>query len=159
VSENINGHFAKALVRRAFDLCDQEINEQQRRIPQDRGMRTTLSIVVVTGNEMTIAHTGDCRVYLVHNGQIQQLKREPLRLHNAALQSTLHPQTTEAELLHHCVWNCLGGRDAINPDVLQVPLYAGNCVLVSSNGLFCHESEAIDLASEANDTTDLRSAF
>jgi serine/threonine protein phosphatase PrpC len=148
VAETIKGHFAKALVRRAFDLCDQEINEQQRRIPQDRGMRTTLSIVVVTGNEMTIAHTGDCRVYLVRNGHIQLLTRDHLRLHNAALQSTLHPQTTEAELLNNCVWNCLGGRDAINPDLLQVPLYAGDCVLVSSNGLFCHVSqdEILDVA-------------
>jgi serine/threonine protein phosphatase PrpC len=143
VSEAIKGHFAKALVRRAFDLCDQEIYEHQRRITRDRDMRTTLSMVVVTGNEMTIAHTGNCRVSLVRAGQIQQLTRDypsPFdNSHNGSIaQVTAVPQTSNNDPLSNSIWNCLGGRDAVSPDVFQVPLTAGDCVLVNSGGLSRH---------------------
>lgn len=143
VAEAIQGHFAKALVRRAFDLCDQEIYEYQRRIARDRGMRTTLSIVLVTGNEMTIAHTGDCRVSLVRAGQIQQLTRDypsPYdNSHNGSMsQVTAVPQASNSAPQSNSIWNCLGGRDAVDPDVSQISLTAGDCVLVSSSGLCRH---------------------
>ncbi|MFN7893349.1 MAG: PP2C family protein-serine/threonine phosphatase [Pirellula sp.] len=143
VSEAIKGHFAKAIVRRAFDLCDQEIYEHQRRIARDRGMRTTLSIVVVTGDEMTIAHTGDCRVSLVRDGQIRQLTHDyPSHYDNSHTSSTAQviavPQTSNNDQLSNSIWNCLGGRDAVNPDISQIPVTAGDCVLVSSSGLCRH---------------------
>jgi len=162
VSEAIKGHFAKSLVRRAFDLCDQEIYEHQRRITRDRGMRTTLSMVVVTGNEMTIAHTGNCRVYLVRAGQIQQLTRDDPspyeNSHNGSTdQVTVVPKTSNSDALSNCIWNCLGGRDAVNPNVFQTPLTAGDCVLVSSSGLYRHvcQDEILSIANSFHRPVDI----
>lgn len=141
-SAAIKGHFAKALVRRAFDLCDDEIIHFQRRSPSDRCMQASLSLVLLNESEMTIAHAGHGCIYLIQKGAIRQLTTYQNRPTPVDASGASSGDEQLALRWKECGNNLLGGTDAIAPGVAHLPVDLHDCVLVCSEGLSRQLGEA-----------------
>ncbi len=61
------------LLGQMFAAANQAVYDEGNKVGQQRRMGTTLTIAVFRNNEVTIGHVGDCRAYLIHNGQIKRL--------------------------------------------------------------------------------------
>jgi protein phosphatase len=66
---------AKRLAR-AVQQANIEVHELSLFVPELRGMATTLTAVALERGEMTIAHVGDSRLYLVREGTAVQLTKD-----------------------------------------------------------------------------------
>jgi len=98
---------------------------------------TTLTVAVVIGTQMTLAHVGDSRAYAVFlDGRIQQLTRD----HSLVKRLEELGQITPEEAANHpqksMLYNALGQGDLPRPDIFTATLPHPGCLMLCSDGLW-----------------------
>jgi serine/threonine protein phosphatase PrpC len=100
-----------------------------------QGMGTTLTAALITGQDMYVAHIGDSRCYIINSREIIQVTTDHSVVqelvdtgHISAAEALTHPRRNE-------ITRVLGyGADSA-PDLIQIKLYAGDNILLCSDGL------------------------
>ncbi|MFY9823453.1 MAG: protein phosphatase 2C domain-containing protein, partial [Thermoanaerobaculia bacterium] len=67
---------AARLVREAIALANKQIWERAQANPALAGMACVLTVAVVDGDQVTIGHVGDSRLYLLRTGEIRKITRD-----------------------------------------------------------------------------------
>ena len=100
------------------------------------GMCTTLTIAILKGTELTIAHIGDTRGYLLHGSELSKLTED----HNEAGKLVKQGLLTEAEAKIHPgrsrLFKVLGENQYLNPDIYSYNISYGDLVFLCSDGLY-----------------------
>jgi serine/threonine-protein kinase len=104
-------------------------------------MATTLTISLLRGDELTVAHVGDCRVYLVGGKNIEQVTTD----HNLAASqiklgviSTAEGSSSE----FRCMLTRSVGREiTVQPDFFSRPIRGGSIIVQCTDGLYAHVNE------------------
>ena len=126
---------AKRLYR-AVQQANIEIYDLATVVPELRGMTTTLTAVVVDRGELTAAHIGDSRLYLVRGGRIVQLTKD----HTVAAERARIGLLSKSRARTHKDRSVLTrslGRELIVPiDRFSNRLFRGDALLVCSDGLY-----------------------
>jgi protein phosphatase len=125
-----------------FLAADHAIRRASERSPDQEGMGCTCIAAVQRGDEITLAHVGDTRAYL-----IQADRSDPIRQltadHSFAAELVRAGVLAEEEARHsprrHMVTRALGGQldmTACIPDVQALRLRAGDFLLLCCDGLW-----------------------
>lgn len=105
------------------------------------GMCTTLTVALIKGTELTVAHIGDSRGYLLHGSELIKLTDD----HNAAAKLVKQGIITESEAKHHPGRNrllkVLGDNQYLIPDIYSYNINYGDLVFLCSDGLFSFMSD------------------
>ena len=100
------------------------------------GMCTTLTIAIMKGTELTIAHIGDTRGYLLHGPELIKLTED----HNEAGKLVKQGLITEDEAKYHPgrsrLFKVLGENQYLNPDIYSYNISYGDLVFLCSDGLY-----------------------
>jgi serine/threonine protein phosphatase PrpC len=125
-----------------FLAADHAIRRAGQRSPHQEGMGCTCIAAVQNGDEITLAHVGDTRAYLIQDDSsdpIRQLTAD----HSFAAELVRAGVLAEEEARHsprrHMVTRALGGQLEITaclPDVQAVRLRAGDILLLCCDGLW-----------------------
>src|SRR6187549_3288415 len=121
-------HGVRAKLASALLIGDEAIRSEASTGSGEARMGTTLTLAVMTGLVLYVAHVGDSRCYLFRNGTLRQLTSD----HTVANQiAQMGGNVNEAAQLNHILWNCLGGGDGTfpQPEVLKHELAPGDSVL------------------------------
>jgi len=123
------------LIRNAIEQANTAIRAQAEADPTLQGMGTTLVLAVCRGDAIHLAHVGDSRAYLIHNGSIQRLTED----HSLVAQMVKSGQLSAAEAprfhLRNVVTRSLGNQKLTEPDLAVVAWNAGDFLLLCSDGL------------------------
>lgn len=99
------------------------------------GMGTTLTAALVLGNNLYVAHVGDCRCYIINSRETIQVTRDHSMVQElvdagllTAEQARYHPRRNE-------ITRALGYSSNAAPDLYHLKLYAGDHILLCSDGL------------------------
>jgi protein phosphatase len=115
-----------------------------------RGMGTTLVAARMEGTRLTVLNVGDSRAYLVREGRIRQLTRD----HSYVVEQVRAGLMTEREAarspLHAAITRAIGIEEDVLPDVFSEEIEAGDLLLLCSDGLTGHVTEA-EIAGEVRD--------
>jgi protein phosphatase len=107
-----------------------------------RDMGTTLTIAYVHFPKLYLAHVGDSRCYLQRAGKLMRLTRD----HTVAekLREEQRVEVAVDSQWDHVLWNAVGGGDSgmARPDMASHDLYLDDVLLLCSDGLTKHVSEA-----------------
>ena len=126
---------ADGLIRNAIEQANTAIRAQAQADPKLHGMGTTLVLAFCRGDAIHLAHLGDSRAYLIHNGSIQRLTED----HSLVAQMIKSGQLTAEEAprfhLRNVVTRSLGNQRLTEPDLSVVEWYAGDFLLLCSDGL------------------------
>ncbi|HEY6474971.1 MAG TPA: protein phosphatase 2C domain-containing protein [Polyangia bacterium] len=126
---------AKRLYR-AVQQANIEVYDLATVVPELRGMTTTLTAVVVDRGELTAAHIGDSRLYLLRDRRLTQLTKD----HTVAGEKSrmgLMSKSRARESPDRSVLTRSLGRELIVPiDRLSNRVYRGDSLLVCSDGLY-----------------------
>lgn len=99
------------------------------------GMGTTMVAALLTPAAVYIAHVGDSRAYLYHQGNLQQLTRD----HSVVQALVDSGQITETEARSHprrnLITRVLGVEEQVDIDYCEHPLQEGDIVLLCTDGL------------------------
>ena len=98
--------------------------------PEWRGMGTTIVALTVADNRVAIAHVGDSRAYLLRQGVFRQLTEEQVR---AGLMSRDEALFAKGR---NVLTRAIGQEEAVQVDLDELELQAGDALLLCSDGLF-----------------------
>jgi protein phosphatase len=98
------------------------------------GMGTTVAAVLLSskGPQMTFAHVGDSRIYLIRAGAILQLTHDDSW---ANMDWKAGEDDTSARSMKNVLTKALGARDDVEFDVTEDALNDGDVILLCSDGL------------------------
>ena len=100
------------------------------------GMCTTLTTAILKGTELTVAHIGDTRGYLLHGSELIKLTED----HNEAGRLVRKGLLSEDDAKHHPGRNrlsmVLGENQYLNPDIYSYNISYGDLVFLCSDGLY-----------------------
>lgn len=115
---------------RAARSANYEVYDMAVVVPQLRGMSTTLTAVSVSDGDMTAAHVGNSRVYLLRDGYINQLSKD----HTVAAESA---EATGQYLLKgsNVLTRSLGRELIVSVDLFEIDLVQGDVVILCTDGL------------------------
>jgi serine/threonine protein phosphatase PrpC len=103
--------------------------------PELRGMGTTLTAVLVHGGRAHVVHAGDSRCYMFRDGHLKQLTDD----HSWIAEQLRSGQISEAEAksskFRHVITKSIGFERDIEADMKSVPVSAGDCFLLCSDGM------------------------
>ena len=104
------------------------------------GMCTTLTVALLKGTELTIAHIGDTRGYLLHGSELIKLTED----HNEAGKLVKQGLLSEDEAKYHPgrsrLFKVVGENQYLNPDVYSYNISYGDLVFLCSDGLYSYMS-------------------
>jgi serine/threonine protein phosphatase PrpC len=100
-----------------------------------QGMGTTLDVVMVAGSEAFVAHVGDSRTYLIHDGAASRLTRDHTAAEQLRSAGTEIADPAEAARLGSVLVNAVGVRDKLSVDLIHVQLCGDDQLLLSTDGL------------------------
>jgi protein phosphatase len=135
---------------RAVQQANIEVYDRSVVVTPLRGMSTTLTAVAIDRGELTAVHVGDSRLYLLRDGEIEQLTRD----HTVAADKVRFGLISEERAQNHPDKSTLTrslGRDLIvNRDRLVHQLQQDDVLIVCSDGLYniLPENEIVALGSK-----------
>jgi len=127
----------KTVMRKAIVQANDEIMAMGALDKEMKNMGTTLvEVVWRRGPEMFITGVGDSRAYLVRNRKITQLTVDHSLAQALVEAKTISPAEAKEHRFRHVLWKYLGTKEVgEGPDVIVMPLQAGDKCLLCSDGL------------------------
>jgi protein phosphatase len=134
-------------LRDAAIRCQRGIVAEEREHPEDRDMGTTLTLAYVIWPRMFVVHVGDSRCYLMRDGKLKQLTCDHTMAQLLADGSKDVGRKAAEEIpqnqWQHVLWNAVGGsEDEPQPDIFRVELEFDDRLLLCTDGLSKHVSDA-----------------
>ena len=115
--------------------ANQRIHDVSREDRALNGMGTTLTAAYLDGDELTLAHVGDSRAYLLRDGELTRLTRD----HTLVEELVRRGELTEEEAAEHpqrsIITRALGPEPDIDIDLHTHRAQAGDVLLLCSDGL------------------------
>ena len=106
------------------------------------GMATTLTALVTDGTRFTLAHLGDSRGFVFRDGILTRVTRDHTYVQDLVEEGRLDPDDVRDHPWRNVVLRTVNAVTEGEPDLMDLPLAAGDRILLASDGL-------TDLVSEA----------
>ena len=116
-------------------VANRSIADRVGRAEELRGMATTAVAIIVGDGNAALAHVGDSRAYLRGAGGLRRLTRDHSWVEEQMQTGLLSPAAARDHPWRNVVTRALSGADPLQPDVCEVPLAAGDRLLLCSDGL------------------------
>lgn len=101
------------------------------------GGGTTLTTTTIIGNQMTIAHVGDSRIYSINlNGRMKPLTRDHSLVKRLEELGQLTPEEAALDPRRNVLYHALGQSTPLEPEIISAPLPQNGYLLVCSDGLW-----------------------
>ncbi|HEY7315905.1 MAG TPA: protein phosphatase 2C domain-containing protein [Gemmataceae bacterium] len=107
-----------------------------------RGMGCTAEAVYIDGRNIVVGHVGDSRTYHLHEGRLIQMTRDQTLVNRLVELGTLSPEEAETHPRRNELQQAIGGQPDVEPGVYSGTIKAGDWVVVCSDGLTNHVTNA-----------------
>ncbi|MDF2746832.1 MAG: pstP [Propionibacteriaceae bacterium] len=99
------------------------------------GMGTTVTGALFDGTQIGLAHIGDSRAYLFRDGQLQQLTHDHSWVQSLVDEGKIDSGEAAVHPHRSLLLKVLNGQPANDPDLMMLPVSAGDRLLLCSDGL------------------------
>lgn len=120
----------------AVQLANCVIYEAGNSVPENKGMGTTLSAVLLSGGAASIAHIGDSRVYLFRDGVLRRVTEDHSLVMEHVRKGLLTREQAEVSPLQNILTRALGFQKIPLIDLREVPVRENDRFLLCSDGLY-----------------------
>lgn len=118
-----------------IETANREIHDRSRSDADHAGMGTTCTAAYVGEEDVTIAHVGDSRAYLLRDGELIRLTRDHSLVGELVARGKLTEEQAEAHPQRSVITRALGPEANVQVDVERYPARAGDVFLINSDGL------------------------
>jgi serine/threonine protein phosphatase PrpC len=116
--------------------ADLRISHEGARRPELEGMATTLTVAVILGRALFVAHIGDSRCYLLRRHALHRITNDQTVAAELVRRGLLEPGVAQHHRFRHVLTDYVGGGDSkLHIETHAVDLVDGDAVLVCSDGL------------------------
>jgi protein phosphatase len=121
----------RGVVRRASSAIFEAAWEK----PELRGMGTTLTAVLVNEGRAHLVHAGDSRCYMFRDGQLRQLTDDHSWIAEQLRSGAISEAEAKSSKFRHVITKSIGFERDIEADMKSVPVSAGDCFVLCSDGM------------------------
>jgi serine/threonine protein phosphatase PrpC len=136
-----DGAPAAALVQ-VIEDANRRIYDRSRAESQRAGMGTTVTAAFVGEQDVTIAHVGDSRAYLLRDGRLERLTRDHSLVGELVARGKLTEEQAETHPQRSVITRALGPEPDVQVDVHTYQARDGDLFMVCSDGLTSMVPEA-----------------
>ena len=122
-------------MREATTEASRAIYEIAQSTPDLSGMGTTLTGLCFHGQSLTLCHVGDSRAYLLRDGRARQLTEDHSWIQEQVRAGLLSPGDAMVSRFRNIITRSVGFEPIVAPDIFTMPVEAGDCFLICSDGL------------------------
>jgi protein phosphatase len=126
-------------LRTGAAVCHEAVLDQGRE-NDERGMATTLTVLIAMWPRIYVLHVGDSRGYRLRNGRLERLTRDQTMAQALVDSGVLAPERVADSPFAHTLSSSLGGRTSA-PEVSTSDLEVGDVILLCTDGLTKHVSD------------------
>jgi protein phosphatase len=123
------------LLYEAIEKANQAIYHKSLEDVHKHGMGTTIVTVIATGYSLWVAHVGDSRLYLLHNGQLQPLTSDHSHVQSLVNEGLITPAEARIHPKRNIILRALGTDHDVEIDYAEFQWQAGDQLLLCSDGL------------------------
>jgi PPM family protein phosphatase len=124
------------LVRRAIRFANRDIYELATSNPEFRSMATTVALVHISGEQATIAHVGDSRVYRLENGLLYRETIDHTDSNDELRAGLITEIEAEARDDGNVINRALGVDREVDVEIKSIQLKDGARFLLCSDGVY-----------------------
>ena len=135
VAREQNRDSAEDVVVRAFRAANEAVLLHGRSSPANKGMGTTLTGLVVIGDEVYFAHVGDTRAYLVRTGTIRQLTRDDSWIADQVESGAMTENEAELSQRRNLLSQALGTKADVPIHTYHEALEEDDSLVLTTDGL------------------------
>ena len=99
------------------------------------GSGATLAAALFGHGQLAVSNVGDCRAYLLRNGELSQLTRDHSVVAEQLALGLIDPDAARNHPLRHVVTRAVSGQAGMAVDILEMPVTAGDRFLLCSDGI------------------------
>ncbi len=129
-------------IRDAIVGANAQVYMQAEKNPHWRGMGSTVVVAAVVGNHVYVGHVGDSRLYLINTGGISQKTEDHSIVHRLVKMGVIQPEEAETHPQRDVLTKAVGTQRNVEPDTLSFSLTSGDTLLLCSDGLTKHLTDA-----------------
>ncbi|MEO8329890.1 MAG: protein phosphatase 2C domain-containing protein, partial [Candidatus Nanopelagicales bacterium] len=124
-----------ALLRQTLQRCEGQLTALIEAEPGLRGMGTTVTAMIRSGNRLGLLHIGDSRGYLLREGKLEQITRDHTLVQSLIDAGRLTETEAQTHPQRNVLTRVLDGAHSAEPDLSVRELRAGDRFLLCSDGL------------------------
>ncbi|MBW1708899.1 MAG: serine/threonine-protein phosphatase [Deltaproteobacteria bacterium] len=126
---------ASNTVLQAIHLANQVVNSSAQNNEDLHNMGSTLALIMTDGDDLTVAHVGDSRIFRHRGGELTRLTVDHRLSEDPQFKGVINYESTMVSTLGHTLTRAMGVKPEVMPDIRQMPFQDGDIYLLSSDGL------------------------
>lgn len=132
-----NGHemATTEMLKLAVIAANREVIAYAAANPQERGLGATVTVAMVVGEVLTIAHVGDSRCYLLTGDQLAQLTEDHSLVQKMVNTGNLTLSEARNHPYRNVIYRSIGSDEQIDIDIVRRKLKSGDTLMLCSDGL------------------------
>ncbi|MGI6119568.1 MAG: Stp1/IreP family PP2C-type Ser/Thr phosphatase [Desulfosporosinus sp.] len=128
------GQVLESRLTEAFVRANQVIYESSTGEPENAGMGTTLTVLMIRSKSAVIAHVGDSRAYLWRNEALTSLTVDHSLVGELLRLEQISPEEAEKHPQRHVLMRAVGVNQDIEVDCRSISLQNGDVFLLCTDG-------------------------
>jgi serine/threonine protein phosphatase PrpC len=135
----------------AIMLANQIVHGAAQNSPGLSGMGTTIAAAVLAGNQLSFAHIGDSRIYLVRSGSIEQLTDDHSFVQEQVKREWITKEEAAQSVMKNILTRAVGIDSEVSADLGELTVLPGDILLLCSDGLYnmVSDEEMLEIISRA----------
>jgi PPM family protein phosphatase len=121
-------------LRDAVDEANRQIRAASEADPATDGMGTTITALLLSGEQLALLHVGDSRAYLLRGGELRQLTKDDTFVQSLVDQGLLTHEEARNHPQRSLITRAVQGQH-VAPTTRMLPVQAGDRYLLCSDGL------------------------
>jgi protein phosphatase len=136
----------------AIQMANRSILDAASEDPACAGMSSTIVAGLVKGADVSIAHVGDSRIYLLRGDTIQQLTTDHSLVMEQVRLGMISVEDAERSAAQNLIVRALGAENEVEPDLADLAPEPGDILLFTSDGLTRHvgDSQIVSIVRQAS---------
>ncbi|HSB11132.1 MAG TPA: protein phosphatase 2C domain-containing protein [Blastocatellia bacterium] len=128
-------------IRRAIDFANRDIFEMAESDPAYKTMATTVALIHIHGDRVTVAHVGDSRVYRLEDGRFTRETVDHTDLNDDIRAGRIGKEEAPALEARNVINRALGVENSVEVEVKSIAARDGARFLLCSDGIYRHMSD------------------
>ncbi len=116
-------------------FSNQAVFEAAQNNPENHNMGTTLVAALWLDDKLAVAHVGDSRLYLIHDGKMQLCTTDHSFVQDQINRGLLKPEDAEKSDMRNMLTRSIGMKDDVEVDIKEIDVKEGDYILLCSDGL------------------------
>ncbi|VAW57036.1 Serine/threonine phosphatase PPP [hydrothermal vent metagenome] len=135
IDENTGYSVESMLVETAIKDANLKVYNAAKNNNNYEGMGTTVVVLLLYDNRVTIAHVGDSRLYRFRNDSLEQLTRDHTLLQELVDRGFYSKKEALESLNKNLITRAVGANETVDVDILEDVTQIGDRYLLCSDGL------------------------